>query len=128
MKKIALIIGITTLGVSLIFGFKTNDLPSCPNNSIEIGIEMTTDLEGSHPVKRICKTQEEYIEIKHKIRDDFKRIKKDEKGKNVNYDFDINLKPLVQAVINIESEKRGKISMQGADKDKIKKELLKWFE
>jgi hypothetical protein len=91
----------------------------CPKENIRLELRdsggMKTDEE--------CLTQEGYKALKDSLYAEFES-KKDLKGKKKDYDFDINSRDLLMAVINRELTDK-KITLNGLTKEKIRDELVK---
>lgn len=107
-------VGIATVigSVAMFSGGKTEIYPFLETITCRIG---EISLESND--RRICLTKQQYPIIK-------KRLLNEYNDKTKDYDFDINKREILSAVLNKELNDKG-ISIRDTDKEKIKKELIK---
>ena len=107
------------LGGMIVYA-KSVELSKCAGG--EITLDSKYDFFGN-PTKRKCLTEAKYLKLKSDLKESQESNLKD-KG----YDFDINDRDDLMAILDYEVKKKGGMSIEGATKEKIKSELLKLLE
>jgi len=113
-----LIIAVLLIGGIAFAKDAAEKLPVCAVD--QVALDLKFDPLFGAPTERECYSKEDYKILK----DNLKQSRVDNL-KTKGYEFDINDREKLMAVLNYEVKAKGGLSINGANKEKIKTELLK---